>query len=85
MARLQEKKRGARRVDLVFIMKKLTVSLEKAQSFKINIPDLFVSIKLINDFWMGNIRFFLWAGVFIGTSATCSIRLLYNSDVFWLK
>lgn len=70
--------------SFVFVMKKPS-SLEKTQSFKISIADLFVSIKLINDFWMGNIRFFLWAGVFMGTFATCSIRLLYNSDVFWLK
>jgi len=58
MARLQGKKTGAQRVCLVFIVKKLTLPLEKAQSFKMNIRDLFESVKLINDVWMGNVRFF---------------------------
>lgn len=58
MDRLQEKKTGTQRVCLVFIAKKMTSSLERAQSFKIYIPDLFASIQLINSFWMGNIRSF---------------------------
>lgn len=58
MARLREKKTGAQRVCVVFVVKKLMLFLEKAQPFKINIPDLFVFIRLINEFWMENIRFF---------------------------
>lgn len=69
----------------MFIMKQLTSSIEKAQSFKINIPDLFVSIKLINDFWVGNIKFFFGLVYLLGTFATCSLMLLYDSDVFWLE
>lgn len=76
MDRLREKTAGTQRVCLVFIAKRMTSSLERAQSFEIYIPDLFASIQLISNFWMGNIRRFFWAGVFIGAFATWSIRLL---------
>lgn len=72
----KRKKTGTQRVCLVFIAKKITSSLERAQSFKIYIPDLFASIQLINSFWTGIIRGFFWAGVFIGSCITCSVRLL---------
>lgn len=82
MDRQQEKKnRGAQRVCLVFIAKKITSSTERAQSFKIYIPDLFAFIQLINSFWMG---------FFLGWCAHRCFCYLYNKaavnwDVIWLK
>lgn len=59
MDRLQEKEnRDTEALSGIHCEKKITSSLERAQSFKIYIPDLFASIQLINSFWMGNIRGF---------------------------
>lgn len=82
MDRLQEKK--TEEPCLVFIAKKMTSSLERAQSFKIYIPDLFASIQLINSFWMGTL------GVFLGWCVHRCFCYLFNkaaanSDVVWLK
>lgn len=65
--------------------KKLTLPLEKAQSFKVNIPDLFVSMKLINDFWMRSIRFFFGPVCLSALWLPVHSRLMCNRHVFWLK